>query len=157
MGITVRDYRPADAEALGAIYTRAVREGTRGHYDARQRRVWAEYWPGGGSWEDRLRGFRTWVAEADRAPVGFMSLGQGGHLELAFVLPDWMGRGVADALYDALEAEARARGLTRLDTEASHLARRFFLRRGWREIARKDKLHAGVILTNYRMEKRLPG
>ncbi len=155
MTVAIRDYRTRDAEALGGIYDRAVREGTAAFYDVAQRAVWAGYWPGGGPWEQRLAGLRTWVAESEGAPVGFMSLGQGGHLDLAFVLPEWMGRGAAPALYEALEAHARAEGVARLDTEASHLARRFFLRHGWIEVARQDQQREGVILTNFRMEKTL--
>ncbi len=156
MTLTVRDYRVVDADALGAIYDRAVCEGTKAFYNAEQRATWAGYWPGGGAWKERLDGLHTWVAEAEGRPVGFMSLGDGGHLDLAFVLPEWMGKGAAAALYDTLEAHARGEGLRRLDTEASHLARRFFLRRGWVELQRQDQDRGGVILTNFRMEKYLP-
>ena len=155
MTLTVRDYRVEDAEALGAIYYRAVREGTIAFYDGAQRAAWAAYWPGGGAWVKRFARLRTWVAEADSAPVGFMSLCDDGLLDLAFVLPEWMGRGAAAAIYDTLEVHARTSGLRQLDTEASYLARRFFLRRGWQEIARQDQERKGVILTNFRMEKQL--
>lgn len=151
----VRDYRVEDAETLGAIYLRAVTEGTAGFYDPDQRRVWAGYWPGGGSWAERLQGYRTWVAEVGDVPVGFVSLGEGGHLELLFVLPECMGRGVAGTLYDAFVGHARALGLTRLDTDASHLARRFLRRRGWTELERQDQDREGVVLTTFRMQKRL--
>jgi putative acetyltransferase len=99
------------------------------------------------------------VAERDGVPVGFMSLDLArGYLDLAFVLPQVMGQGVADALYAVLEARARAEGLARLTTEASALARPFFARNGWALIREQQVERRGVALHNAVMEKTLsPG
>jgi putative acetyltransferase len=59
------------------------------------------------------------------------------------------------ALYAALEAEARARSLPRIHVEASEPARRFFLRRGFVLVARRDFEIAGVAIHNFVMKKRL--
>ena len=65
------------------------------------------------------------------------------------------GTGVAAALYALLEGRARAAGLQTLKTEASELARPFFLRHGWTLIERQNLVREGVSLHNYRMEKQL--
>lgn len=59
------------------------------------------------------------------------------------------------ALYQMLEAAARARGITRLHSEASEPARRFFLKQGFTVISRHDFEIGGVAIHNWRMEKRL--
>ena len=61
-----------------------------------------------------------------------------GWLDFAYVAPEAMGQGVAETLYAVLEGRARAAGLTRLETEASLLAERFFARRGWRIEKRQE-------------------
>lgn len=151
----IRSYRPGDAPALRLIFWRAVQEGTKAAYDQRQRDAWARAPEAPPDWPDRLGTQITLVAERDGAAVGFMTLGHDGHLDLAFVAPEAMGTGVAAALHDRVLTEAAARGIDRLTTEASHLARRFLLRQGWREIAAQEVEIGGVRLANFRMAKRV--
>lgn len=151
----VRSYRRGDADGLGEVFHRSVREGARGLYDAEQVSAWSPEVPSGEIWEARLRESETVVATECGVPVGFMSLDAAGHLDLAFVLPEVMGRGVADALYAVLEGRARAAGLVRLTTEASLLAEPFFVRRGWQVVRRQEVERGGVTLKNAQMEKRL--
>jgi len=132
MTLAVRPYRPEDRPAAALIFYRAVREGAAAFYDAEQRAAWATSPEPNPDRADKLLEQWCWIAERDGAPVGFMSLEKGGYLDMAFVLPDEMGRGTAGALYDALLAQARAAGLTRMTVTASQLARRFFSKRGWR-------------------------
>lgn len=107
-------------------------------------------------WEDRLAAADTVVAVKGGAAVGFMSLDPTrGYLDLAFVLPEAMGQGVAAALYAVLEGRARALGLACLTTEASHLAEPFFARHGWRVVRRQRVERHGVMLSNALMEKAL--
>jgi ribosomal protein S18 acetylase RimI-like enzyme len=50
------------------------------------------------------------------------------------VLPDYRGRGIGEALLNAVEAEARTRGVAALDVNAAapnELARRFYERNGY--------------------------
>jgi putative acetyltransferase len=66
-----------------------------------------------------------------------------------------IGSGVASALYDRLEQEAKERGLGRLFVEASETARKLFLRKGFTELKRSDFVLRGVRIHNYLMEKLL--
>ncbi|MHC9234980.1 GNAT family N-acetyltransferase [Pseudooceanicola sp. 502str34] len=153
--LTLRALTPDDAGAAAALFFRAVREGTVAHYDAAQRAAWAPAPPDPEDWRRRFAaqfGVTAWEGET---LAGFVTMEGTGHLDLAFVAPEWMGRGLAARLYGALEAEARARGLPRLTSEASHLARPFLLRQGWQVIAAQQIERRGVMLENFRMEKRL--
>ena len=84
-----------------------------------------------------------------------MSLRDDGYLDLAYVLPEEMGQGTADALYDAVFKAAQTAKFSVLTTEASLLARPFFAKNGWRLDAEQEILRAGVALTNFRMSFQL--
>ena len=147
--------QPGDAAVLGEIYYLAVNEGAAEHYSDAERGAWAPEVPSGRAWAQRLKPLTTFVAEAGGQVVGFMSLRDDGYLDLAFVRPEWRGRGAAVALYLVLEDHARASGMRWLGTEASRLARPFFLKNGWREIASQQVKIRNVWLENFRMDKRL--
>ena len=84
-----------------------------------------------------------------------MTMGHDGHLDFAYVTPDFGGRGVARALYARIENTAREQGLITLTTQSSLSALPFFERQGWTREARQSVIRHGVALTNYRMFKNL--
>jgi len=151
----LRYYRDEDAPLLHAIFYRAVHEGTVAHYSREQRAAWAPLDHHGAVWPDRLSRQITLVAEtpSTEGPQGFMTLGWDGYLDFAYVLPEQMGTGVAAALHDGVLHVAREIGLSMLETEASHLARRFFLKCGWREVAAQSVERDGILIPNFRMER----
>lgn len=90
--------------------------------------------------EERLRVMTLFVAFArDGAVVGTIAcqdVGRGlGHLRGMAVLPGWQGRGVADALIEAAEAELQRAGCRRVNlhtTQPLARAQRFYARHGFR-------------------------
>jgi putative acetyltransferase len=78
------------------------------------------------------------AAGADGAPLAYGDLEGDGHIDHLYCRPDAAGTGVTAALYQALEAAARARGIARLYSEASEPARRFFQKQGFAVISRND-------------------
>ncbi|WP_212523630.1 GNAT family N-acetyltransferase [Actibacterium sp. MT2.3-13A] len=153
--VRLRPARPGDGPALAALLFEAVHAGAARHYSAEERRAWAPTPQPPAGWEPRLLEALTTVAVIGRRPAGFTSLGEDGFLDLLYVAPRWMGRGVADRLHAALIETARRRAMPVLSTEASHLARSFLSRRGWRTTARQSVIRDGVALTNFRMERTL--
>lgn len=155
-GLIVRPYRLSDAAPLAQVFHHAVHDGTTRHYDGAQRAAWSPSPPDDAEWIARLSEGETIVAEHGGRAVGFMTLDRKtGFLDFAYVAPDYMGRGVADTLYAVLEGRARVSGLSRLETEASLLAERFFARRGWQILRRQTVERGGVSLPNAVMEKTL--
>jgi putative acetyltransferase len=149
--VNIRRFRESDAAATARVFYDSIHHATREFYDAAQRRAWAPEVPETEAWWARIAPQIAFVAERDGTLIGFMTLRTDGHLDLAFVAPDAVGQGVAKALYDALLAEATAAGMTRFTTEASLLARPFFLRQGW-SVQREEAVERhGVILTRFRM------
>ncbi len=152
----IRRGRPGDGAAAFAVFHQAVHVGAASFYSEEERDAWAPRDDMPHGWEDMLLSGTCLVAEDGRGRItGFMTLADDGHLDLAYVLPEVMGKGVANALYAGLERRARQAGLVILTTGASHLARRFLTGRGWRVIARQSVIRNGVALTNFRMEKAL--
>ncbi|MEE4298348.1 MAG: GNAT family N-acetyltransferase [Pseudomonadales bacterium] len=151
----IRAYRESDASAIADLFYRAVHETAASHYDAAARQAWAPAPRPAEDWHARLSAMETFVAEDARGLAGFMTLEPDGHIDFAYVRPDVAGRGVAGALYAHIEARARARSVERLYAEASHLALRFFERRGWTLLETQTVERNGVALTNHRVEKRL--
>lgn len=157
MDVSVRSYQPGDADPLGGVFYRAVREGASRRYSAQQVQAWVPEAPCGEAWQARLEAADTIVALGEDARVGFMTLDDKGYVDLAFVLPEAMGTGVSDAIYAVLEGRARAGGIDRLTTQASLLAEPFFARHGWQVKKRQTVEIRGVVLENAWMEKRLQG
>ncbi|WP_292091665.1 GNAT family N-acetyltransferase [Brevundimonas sp.] len=154
---TIRTYRDGDAPAMADVYGRAVRAIGARDYSPKQVEVWAGQGPTAKRFAARMAdGRRCWVATDDAGPVmAFVDLEADGHIDFLYADPDVAGRGVAGALLDELEVAAAADGMTRLYVEASEAARRFFLKRGYAVIERRDFEVAGVAIHNYAMERRL--
>ena len=155
MDFSVRTFEIEDAEALGQVFYRSVREGAARRYTAAQVEAWSPSPPAGDVWRARLAAADTVVAVRGDQPLGFMTLDTKGYLDLAFVVPEAMGAGVSDALYAVLEGRARAVGIAVLTTQASLLAEPFFVRHGWKVTRRQEVEMSGVVLKNAWMEKRL--
>lgn len=128
----VRRFAPGDAEATRQVFVRAVLEGAAGRYSEAERRSWVPDPSLPAGWAAWLDAHHTLVAEEDGRVTGFMMLERDGYLNMAFVLPERMGQGTAEALHAALLATARDLGLRRLTVLASRYAQGFLARRGWR-------------------------
>lgn len=152
-GLRIRRGRSADWPRLGQIFYRSVREGAGPEYDEAQRAAWMPAEPEPVAWAERLDAQRVWIAEREGEAVGFMTLREDGHIDLAFVAPEAIGTGVAHALYDVLEVAARAAGMKRLTSDASARARVFFDRRGWRVERAQFPVRHGVTLHNHFMSR----
>ncbi len=153
--ISVIESGCADLEDIIRIFYRAVHEGTKNHYDDVQRHAWAPKPPEKERWREMLASQQVWVAMDAKKMAGFITLRDDGCIDLFFVDPDYMGTGVSTALYDKLIFEARQKGMKKLFSEASYLARSFFLKKGWQEKAQQKVTAREVELTNFVMEYRL--
>jgi putative acetyltransferase len=153
----VRPYRSEDAPALAALFHAAVHGIARLHYSQAQVDAWAPEVPDAERVRARAADGRTMLVAVDDsgAPLAYGDFEADGHIDHLFCRPDAAGTGVTTALYAALEAAARARGIGLLYVEASEPARRFFLRRGFHLVARRDFEIGGVAIHNFEMEKRL--
>ncbi|MEH6478072.1 MAG: GNAT family N-acetyltransferase [Sneathiella sp.] len=151
----IRPYFTSDADQTARVFYDAVHIGATEFYSEAQRLAWASESPKPPLWGERLSRTTTMVAEKNNQIVGFMSLTKAGMIDMAYVTPAAMGMGVASELYEEIIQIAQSRDLVALGAEASYMARRFFLNRGWREIAEQVTERNGVELTNFLMSKYL--
>lgn len=150
----IRAWQPADAEALAAVFERAVRGIAARDYSPNQIAAWIGDEPRAGYFRTIMSdGRRCWVAlDGDGRVSAFADLEADGHIDYLFADPDVAGQGVASDLLDVLERTARDNGMARLYVEASEAARRRLLKRGYRVEHRRDFELRGVAFHNYAME-----
>jgi putative acetyltransferase len=153
--VRIRPLRPTDSAQAVQVFFDAIHRGTADVYSAAQRQAWAGARPDTDGWRNRLVGVQGFAAEIAGQLVGFMTIDETGYIDLAFVSPDAMGKGVGRELYDAVEHRARVLGVTALSTHASKKARPFFERMGWSVDHVQTVEKRDATLTNYKMSKPL--
>ena len=153
----VRAFRSEDAPALGRIFYSAVHQIGRLHYSPDQLEAWAPVVPGPDSFRELAADGRLLLLAVDGSdqPLAYGDLEADGHIDHLYCHPDVAGTGTTSALYDQLEAAAKDRGISRLHVEASEPARRFFLRKNFVLLQRRDFTFRDVAIHNFAMEKQL--
>lgn len=153
----IRPYAARDAEGVSRVFRNAVLGIGAVHYSAEQVAAWASRTPSASVVHERASDGRTMLVAADEddRPVGFIDLEADGHIDLFYCAPELSGSGVAGQLYDAAESAARAAGMVRLYSEASEAALRFFRKRGFVMLHRRDLKIGDVAIHNFAVEKPL--
>ena len=155
MEVTIRTYEQRDAADVAEVFFRSVRQVAISAYTPAQVSAWAPErrtpeWSHRWASDGRLVLLAT--NENDRA-VAFIDLEPDGHIDHIFCAPEAAGQGIASRLYEATETAARHQEISRLYTEASELARRFFERKGFVVLERQDMVIRGEPIHNYKMAK----
>jgi putative acetyltransferase len=129
--VLIRRFRLEDAEATRAVFVQAVMVGAVGRYTPAELAEWIPDPALSDNWGPWLDGHYTLVAEDQGRVQGFMMIEADGYLNMAFVRPEVMGKGVALVLYQGILAHAQGLSLRRLRVLASRYAEGFFARQGW--------------------------
>ena len=149
----LREYRSEDCPALGRLFYETVHRVNARDYTGPQLDAWAPAEPDFASWGDSLRREIFLTAEENGSLLGFAALEED-YLDLLYVRPDHLRRGIASALCGALEHRCPE---TRIYVHASKTARPFFEARGYRVVRPQQVERRGQVLTNFVMEKELIG
>ena len=150
--VALRPYLPADAKRCAEIFRASIEELATDDYDEDQREAWASRADDEAAFGARLADALTLLAAVDGAIAGFASLKAGEEIDMLFVDPEFARQGVGRTLVDALTKLAEARGVKRLTTEASDVAKPLFERQGFtaqkRNLVRKgDQWLANTTMT----------
>jgi putative acetyltransferase len=157
VALTLREYRPQDAEQLRGVFHAAVRAIGPEDYSAAQLAAWApELWLRH-EWQERMDLRSPFVLEEAGAIVGYADLQPSGYVDHFFVHPGWQRRGGGALLMQAIHRKAAALWLARLFADVSLTARPFFETWGFSVIREQVVGVRGAELKNFRMEKALPG
>jgi len=134
--VALRPAVPADAPALWAIHSSAIRHLAAEAYIPAQIEAWCARASPAGLAEPIVAG-RVIVAVDDGRPCGYGEVAcDEGVIRAVYVDPDFAGRGVGRRIVDALEHLARARGVPMLSLDATRNAVPFYRALGYREQGR---------------------
>lgn len=154
----IRRFEASDINQIVTLFYETVHSVNGRDYTQEQLDAWA---PGDEqtiklkAWEESMSRNVTYVAEADGVITGFSDMTLEGHLDRLYVHKDYQRQGIASALVERLEQEARQLGLLEMDTEASITAKPFFECHGYRVQESQVVERRGVQLVNYKMLKSL--
>jgi GNAT superfamily N-acetyltransferase len=123
---------PDEAEACWNVRNQAIRHGCKNSYDSAVIKAWTpEAMPE--SYREVITENPFFVVEGpDSKPVatGYLDLSSGS-IEAIFTSPDYVGKGLASTILDAIKGEARQRGFSRLTLSSTPNARTFYEKQGF--------------------------
>lgn len=151
----LRPMLPDDAQVLAEIFRASIEGLTEDDYSPGQQDAWASAADDEAAFAGRLADQLTLIATLEKSPVAFASLKGADTVDMLYVHPAAVRRGVATMLVDALEKLAAARGATTLTTDASDTARPFFASRGYVAQQRNTVNRGDEWLGNTTMTKQL--
>lgn len=131
-----------DYADLADVMFDAVRNG-RSAYTDEQRRAWVPEPRSGSEWSARLSNQIIAVGENGDGMAGFMSLGEEGYIDFAYIRPRAQGRGLFRKLFAEIDKQSRTRGDARLWVHASLMAEPAFTALGF-AIIEKQTIEIGV-------------
>lgn len=150
-------FKETDTEEIVSLFYETVHSVNSKDYSQAELDAWAprdEKESKMKSWKESLGQNITFVAKANDKVVGFSDLTHNGHLDRLYVHKDYQGQGIATALVDMLESEAKKLNILEIDTEASITAKPFFEHRGYKIVCSQIVERKGVKLTNFNMIKK---
>ena len=151
----LREYTPADAEALAEVYRNAARNLGRQGYTEEQTRVWAMHPKDIDEFRVTLSEGLTLCAVVDDTLVAFGQLNPTDHVAYLYCGSAHARRGYASAILGVLEEQARAEGVSTLRVDSSCVARPFFEHCGFHVIDEERPVRHGVEFLRFKMEKEL--
>lgn len=154
----IRRFRASDMKQIVSLFYETVHSVNKQDYSSDQLDAWAPREEEAlklKNWKSSFLQNITYVAEINGVMVGFTDMTTEGHLDRLYVHKDCQRQGIASALLNQLESEARALGLREMYTEASITAKPFFERQGYQIIQEQVVERKGISLVNFRMSKRL--
>jgi len=158
---SLRRLKGIDHEAVLEVYRQAVLSGASSLYSQQQCQAWAQQAVDGEAVaalrRSLERGFGLVSCSSPTRIEAFGLLDPFDRLALLYCHPRAERQGRASTLLQALEQEARGRGLCRLRTEASFCSQPLLQRHGWQVRWQEELLINGVLFRRFRMEKQLVG
>jgi putative acetyltransferase len=153
--ITLRQAERVDLDCLQAIYKETIDHTCCNDYDPEQRNAWKQGTQNLERWTAAIDTQYFIIAEVDGNPAGFGSLKDIDYIDFMYTSKNYLRQGIAQTIYDRLEAKAANMGTKILISDVSKTARPFFERQGFVMSAENRNFIRGVWITNFRMQKEL--
>lgn len=157
MKILVRKIKNDEIDACIALFQATVHSINSKDYTTKELNAWAplvepHLIDNYSYWEQLLTNI-SYVAEHNNSIIGFGDITNDGYLDRLFIHKDFQNCGVATAILNRLEEEARAQNIKEITTFASITARQFFEKREFVVVKEQQWPIRGVKLTNFVMKK----
>ncbi|MBV6712143.1 GNAT family N-acetyltransferase [Paenibacillus chitinolyticus] len=154
----IRKFQVSDIRPIVSLFYETVHFVNKKDYTQEQLHAWASQEEEElrlESWKDSMSRNITYVALIDGKMVGFSDMTVNGYVDRLYVDKDFQGQGVASALLNVLEYEAKNRGLAELEADASITAKPFFEHHGFQLVREQSVERRGIKLVNFKMKKEL--
>jgi GNAT superfamily N-acetyltransferase len=153
--LTIRRAEPEDAEAVAALLVRSIREVCGPDYGHDEAILTA--WCANKTPENMRRGILNpsnyWiVALEDEVIAGTALMGLNGEIHLCYLLPEYLGRGIAKAMLNDMLTFARTSGLQKVTLGSTRTAREFYKRNGFVE---RGEINWMEQIPSYQMERNI--
>lgn len=145
----IRKYKTEDCEQIVKLFFDTVHNINAKDYTKKQLDAWATGNVDLTQWNSSLQKHYSLVAIENNIIVGFGDIDKTGYLDRLFVHSDYQGQGIASAICEELEKNAK-RIVT---THASITAKPFFEKRGYKVVKEQQVERQGVFLKNFVMTK----
>ena len=153
--VTIRRYRPEDAEAISGLYRKSVTEIGIERYSRAEVEAWASYADEVEELRHRLAEGLTLIAECGGRMAAFGQLKPSDRVEFLYTLKEFSWIGIATVIYRRLEEAAIASGSRVLHTDASRISKPLFEKMGFILIESVVEKRKGVKIECFVMKKEL--
>ena len=153
--ISLRPALPADAPALAQLFRASVEELGPEDYSHAQVEAWSAVAEDEEGFAAKLLSELTIVALIGGRIAGFATLKGAEKFDMLYVHPEFVLKGVATLLADAIEKLAAARKTAKLTVDASDCAQAFFAKRDYVSERRNMVFVGDEVLGNTTMTKSL--
>jgi len=151
------EYKAEYSKEIADLFTEAVHAIDDAIYNKAQKEAWANKVIDYKKWQERLAHTKPFLLLINNQVAGFIELEANGHIDCAYVHPNYQRQGVASSLLKYVIDIAEKNGLTVLTVEASMVAKPFFESVGFKVKKENKVIRNGVILINYSMHKKISG
>ena len=153
--IVIRDYQPQDSKALVKIFENAILAIDNRIYSTSQKQAWI----GNHSdefWQHRFEKTLPFMAVIGDRVVGFIEFGFDdgiGEIDCFYIEPKFQQQGVGQALFEKVLEVAKLNDIKEIRVFASHIAKPFFAKQGFKVIRENSVVRSNVTLENWLMVK----
>lgn len=151
----VRNYQNSDSLKLATIFANSILAIDDSMYSESQKLAWI----GNSSnefWQNRFAESLPLVAEIDGQVVGFIEFKfdkEVGEIDCFYIQSNYQGKGVGQALFDKVLEVAKLNDIKEIRVFASHIAKPFFAKQGFKVIRENSVVRSNVTLENWLMVK----
>ncbi len=151
--MVIRKYKTKDCSFMAKIFYETVHAINKSDYTKEQLDAWATGRVNLEVWDCSFLEHNTLIAEIEDEIVGFADMDKGGYLDRLYIHKDFQRRGIATALIQELELNARKIGVSTFETYASITAKPFFEKQGYIFQVKNHVVRNGIVIVNYKMVK----